>query len=57
MKRVWDFLNGRKVLLGLTAGAAYLFLISLGLIDRNDATEVIILGWLGIGLGHKAIKE
>jgi len=57
MKKVWAVLNGRKTLLGLAAGAAYLFLVSLGLTDRNDATEVIILGWLGLGFAHKAVKE
>jgi len=56
MRKIWDLLNGRKTLLGLTAGAAYLFLVSLGLTDRNDATEVIISGWLGISLGHKVKK-
>ncbi len=53
---VWTWLDGRKTFLGLFAGVAYLFLVHLGLIDRNQATEDVILGWITVGLGHKAVK-
>jgi len=56
MTYLWDFLNGRKTFIGLAAGAAYLFLVSINLIDRNPATEDTILGWLGFSLFHKVLK-
>jgi hypothetical protein len=56
LNKIWTVLDGKKTLLGLFAGAAYLFLVHLHLIDRNPATEDVILGWLSVGLGHKVVK-
>ena len=57
MKRVWDFLNGKKTFIGLFLAVVYGGLVSQGIISRNEAMEWVILTVTGVGVGHKALKS
>lgn len=56
MKDIWNYLNGKKTVIGTVLGVVYLGLIGMGLIDRNEAIEYVIGTVFGVGLAHKAVK-
>ncbi len=56
MKKVLNWLNGKKTLIGTVLGVAYLGSVGMGLLERNEAVEWVITVVFGVGLAHKAVK-
>jgi hypothetical protein len=48
MKKVQDFLNGKKVYLGIGAGVVYSVLIYLGVVESNELIWTALVGWTGV---------
>lgn len=58
MKQIWNFLNGKKTVLGLIASAIVIYLTAKGYIDAELATLLGTISGLIFtgGLAHKVQK-
>ena len=61
MKSVYDSvlgaLDGKKTLIGIVALVAYKLLVSYKVVNYDANVELVILGWIGVGVNsaiHKA---
>lgn len=57
INRTWEYLNGKKTVIGTVLAAVYGGLLYIGVIDRVPEVEFIITTVLGVGLGHKVVKS
>lgn len=48
MKKILNFLNGKKTILGILVGAIYSIAISLGWVDNNEYIWTAIVAWTGV---------
>lgn len=55
--KLWNYLNGKKTLVGAVLGVVYLGSLQMGYIEPNNAIEFLIVTICGVGLGHKAVKN
>jgi hypothetical protein len=56
MKRVIDWLSGRKTFIGIVLGAVYSVLISVGVLESDEIVWTILLAWTGISF-RLAVKK
>lgn len=50
MKKVTDFLNGKKTFIGVTLSVAYSVLVYFGVVESNELVWTALLGWTGVSL-------
>jgi len=53
---VWEWLSGRKTVLGAFLAVCYVGAVSQGYIAESSVVEYVITVVLGVGLGHKVLK-
>lgn len=53
---VWNFLDGKKTLIGTTLVPAYWALVQNGAIQPNKTVETAIAVLIALGLAHKVAK-
>lgn len=54
--KVWNYLNGKKTVIGTALGVLYAGLLAMGLIERNETVEWVIVTVFGVGVSHKVVK-
>jgi hypothetical protein len=57
IKKVWNYLNGKKTLIGLLIAVVYSGLVAQGIIDRSSELEWLVMAVTGVGIGHKIVKS
>lgn len=48
MSNLLNYLNGKKTIIGILAGAIYSVLITFGVVPDNPMVWTLIVGWTGI---------
>lgn len=56
VRRVWQFVNGRKTYICTAVATAYWALVQAGAVQPNHTIEVAIAFGISVGLIHKAVK-
>lgn len=50
MKKVTDFLKGKKTFIGVAVAVAYSVAIYFGVVESNELVWTAIFGWTGVSL-------
>lgn len=54
--KVWNYLNGKKTILGTVAATTYYALVQYNVIVATPRAEALIATAVSLGLAHKAFK-
>ena len=56
VRRVWQFVNGRKTYICTAAAVCYWTLVEQGFVQPNKNVAAVIACGIAVGLIHKAVK-
>jgi len=48
MKKIVNFLSGKKTYIGIALGVVYSVLVALNIVESNEVIWAAIVGWTGI---------